>query len=131
LTYWNEVLDFKWDVKVPWVKSSDWLAQQKKSCKKNPERAALLDEARQILSMMPWGWAKPQGLSDSEPSFNLWRFLGPHWLSGSQQNDMLELLRHKVDADPVLAQKIRIQGVALVPKILETHRAGPDAYRNV
>ncbi|KAJ6476627.1 hypothetical protein DFH09DRAFT_952195, partial [Mycena vulgaris] len=96
LTYWNLILDFKRDVRGPWVKCSDWLTQQKKVSKKNAVREALVDEARLILSMMPWGWAKPQGLSDSEPAYNLWRFLGPHWLSGSQQNDMLELLRHKV-----------------------------------
>ncbi|KAJ7903954.1 hypothetical protein B0H13DRAFT_1881973 [Mycena leptocephala] len=79
--------------------------------------------------MLPWGWGKPPGLSDSEPVCKLWRFLGPHWLAGSQQNDMLELLRHKVDTDPVLVEKIRIQGVDLVPKILEAHKSGSDTYK--
>ncbi|KAJ7472585.1 hypothetical protein FB451DRAFT_1213490 [Mycena latifolia] len=108
---WNAIGDFKRDVRGPWVKCSDWLTQQKKLAKKDPEQKALVDEARLILSMLPWGWGKPRGLSDSEPCFKLWRFLGTHWLSGSQQNDMLELLRHKVDSDPLLAQNIRVQGV--------------------
>ncbi|KAJ6626312.1 hypothetical protein B0H10DRAFT_2211200 [Mycena sp. CBHHK59/15] len=45
-------------------------------------------------------------------------------------NDMLELLRHRVNSDPETAAKIRIQGVALSAKILEAHgMAGTDAYR--
>ncbi|KAJ6632260.1 hypothetical protein B0H10DRAFT_1770791, partial [Mycena sp. CBHHK59/15] len=93
LTYWNAILDFKREVRAPWVKCSDWVAQQKKLARKNPARAELVEETGMILRMIPWGWAKPEGLSDSEPIHNLWRFLGPHWLTGSQQNDMLELLR--------------------------------------
>ncbi|KAJ7785089.1 hypothetical protein DFH07DRAFT_704569, partial [Mycena maculata] len=92
--------------------------------------AVLVDEARQNLRMMPWGWAKPPGLSDGEPLYHLSRFLGPNWLTGSQQNDMLELLRHKVDDDGILSQKIRILGVALAPKLLEAHAASGQTYRN-
>lgn len=129
LTYWNDILDFKRDVRGPWIKSSDWLAQQKKQCKRNPMRAALLEETTQILSMMPWGWAKPHGLSDSEPLYSLYRFLGTQWLAGSQMNDMLELLRHKIDGDLALPQKFRVQGTAFVPKILEAYTAGAEAYK--
>ncbi|KAJ7660529.1 hypothetical protein B0H17DRAFT_1212533 [Mycena rosella] len=53
LTFWLAVVDFKRDVRVPWTKCSDWLAQQKKGSKKNPAREELVDEARQIFSMMP------------------------------------------------------------------------------
>ncbi|KAJ7362494.1 hypothetical protein DFH08DRAFT_841000, partial [Mycena albidolilacea] len=59
-----------------------------------------------MLAMLPWGLAK-RGLSDSEPFHSLWRFLGTHWLSGSQMNDMLEL----------------VAGIELLPKILAAHRA--------
>ncbi|KAJ7838314.1 hypothetical protein B0H13DRAFT_1650864, partial [Mycena leptocephala] len=69
------------------------------------------------------------GLSDSEPFYKLLSFLGPNWLSGSHQNDMLELLRRKVDNNPDLSKKIRIQGVALASKIVEAHKAGSDTYR--
>ncbi|KAJ7468437.1 hypothetical protein B0H11DRAFT_2045881, partial [Mycena galericulata] len=108
VTYWDTVLDLKQNVRGPWVKASDWLAQQKKLAKKNPAHSALVEETSQILRMMPWSWAKPPGLSDSEPVYNLWRFLGPHWLTGSQQNDMLELLRRKVDNDLTLSQKFHL-----------------------
>ncbi|KAF7359565.1 hypothetical protein MVEN_00679900 [Mycena venus] len=50
--------------------------------------------------MVPWGRCKPAGLSDSEPFHTLWRFVGANWLSGSQINDMLELLRYKVNTVP-------------------------------
>ncbi|KAJ7789162.1 hypothetical protein B0H14DRAFT_3574828 [Mycena olivaceomarginata] len=130
LTYWTMILDFKRDVRAYWVRSLDWVAKQKKTSKKNPAWAVLVKETTHILGMLPWGWAKPPGLSDSEPAHNLWRFLGPHWLAGSQQNNMLELLRHKVDSDPELAKKFRIQGIALSAKILEAHKAGCETYKS-
>ncbi|KAJ7150609.1 hypothetical protein C8R46DRAFT_1229543 [Mycena filopes] len=94
LTYWAWTIDFKRDIRGRWVMSSDWVAQTKKSFKRIPKLTVLVDETRHILSLLPWGWEKPPGLSDSEPVHKLWRFLGPHWLSDSQQTDMLELLRH-------------------------------------
>ncbi|KAF8192701.1 hypothetical protein K438DRAFT_1969834 [Mycena galopus ATCC 62051] len=105
--YWTMILDFKRDVRAYWV------AKQKKTSKKNPARAALVEETTHIHSIA-------QSL----------RLLGPHWLAGSQQNDMLELLRHKVDSDPELAKKFRIQGVALVAKILEARKAGSETYKS-
>ncbi|KAJ6601520.1 hypothetical protein B0H10DRAFT_2230550 [Mycena sp. CBHHK59/15] len=128
--YWNAILDFKRKVRAPWVKCSDWVTQQKMLARKNPAHAELVEEMGMILCMIPWGWAKPEGLSDSEPIHNLWCFLGPHWLTGSQQNDMLELLRHKANNDPVFAQNIRVQGVVLAPKILEAHAARGETYKN-
>ncbi|KAJ7114985.1 hypothetical protein C8R44DRAFT_881033 [Mycena epipterygia] len=129
LTYWKAVVDFRRDVRGPWVKSSDWLGQQKKlAAKKNLAHAGQV-EAALLLHMLPWGWAKPPGLSDAEPLHNLHRFLGPNWLTGSQQNDMLELLRHKIDNAPALVQKFRIQGTALAPKILEAYDAGAQTYK--
>ncbi|KAJ6628173.1 hypothetical protein B0H10DRAFT_2209841 [Mycena sp. CBHHK59/15] len=129
ISIWVAFLDFKRDVQGPWVKSSDWLAQQKKVSKRNPVLVEVVDEARQILSMLPWGCVKPVGLSDTEAAFNLWCFLRPNWLASSQQNDMLELICQKVDADPALAGKIRVKGVDLTPKIIEAFKAGADTYR--
>ncbi|KAJ7938753.1 hypothetical protein B0H13DRAFT_2301398 [Mycena leptocephala] len=129
LTSWNTILDFKRDVRAHWVQSSHWLAQHKKYSHENPVRAALVEEAEHILCMMPWGWAKPLGLSDSKLLHHLWHFVGPHWLAGSQRNDMLKLL-HKVNNDSALAWRIRIQGIALTPKIIDTHKAGTETYQN-
>ncbi|KAJ7789737.1 hypothetical protein B0H14DRAFT_3502624 [Mycena olivaceomarginata] len=90
LTYWTMILDFKRDVQAYWVRSLDWVAKQKKTSKKIPHGRC---------------WSRRQPISSACYPHNLWRFLGPHWLAGSQQNDMLELLRHKVDSDPELAKK--------------------------
>ncbi|KAJ7348641.1 hypothetical protein DFH08DRAFT_960023 [Mycena albidolilacea] len=68
--------------------------------------------------MLPWGLAK-RGLSDLEPFHSLWRFLGTHWLSGSQMNDMLELLRHKINSDSELVKNTRITGIELLLKMEE------------
>jgi hypothetical protein len=38
-------------------------------------------------------------------------------------NDMLELLRYKINSDPDLVKNTRVWGTALVPKILEAYRA--------
>ncbi|KAJ7467331.1 hypothetical protein B0H11DRAFT_2046827, partial [Mycena galericulata] len=125
VTYWDTVLDLKQKARGPWVKASDWLAQQKKLAKKNPAHSALVEGTAQILRMMPWSWAKPPGLSDSEPVYNLWRFLGLHWLTGSQQNDMLELLRCKVDNDLTLSQKFQFSMAARCCR-----RSCPKSSRN-
>ncbi|KAJ6621668.1 hypothetical protein B0H10DRAFT_2187938 [Mycena sp. CBHHK59/15] len=129
ISVWVAFLDFKRDVQGPWVKSSDWLAQRKKVSKRNPALVELVDEVRQILSMLPWGCVKPAGLSDTEAAFNLWCFLRPNWLASSQQNNILELICQKVDADPALTGKIRVEGVDLTPKIIEVFKAGADTYR--
>ncbi|KAJ7817258.1 hypothetical protein B0H14DRAFT_2293953, partial [Mycena olivaceomarginata] len=95
LTYWNTLVDFKRDVRGPWIKAQEWTRQQAKLSKRIPEKAAVVEETMLMLGMLLWGWKK-MGLSDSEPYHTLSRFLGPHWLTGSHQNDMLELLRHKI-----------------------------------
>ncbi|KAF8179095.1 hypothetical protein K438DRAFT_2177935, partial [Mycena galopus ATCC 62051] len=84
--------------------------------------AALAEDVAVKLVTLPWGVHK-RGLSDSEPFHILWRFLGPNWLSGSGMNDMAELLRHKINTDADLVKNTRVQGTALLPKILEAYRA--------
>ncbi|KAJ7041683.1 hypothetical protein C8F04DRAFT_1252615 [Mycena alexandri] len=75
--------------------------------------------------MIPWGVPKA-GLSDSEEFHTLWRLLGPHWLSGSQMNDMLELLRYKINSNPDLIKNTCVAGVAFIPKVLEAYRAAQE-----
>ncbi|KAJ7693213.1 hypothetical protein B0H17DRAFT_1200035 [Mycena rosella] len=115
LTYWNAVVDLKHDVRRPWMKCQDWVRRQKQLSHKNPEKAAVVEETMLMLRMLPWGWKK-MGLPNAEPYHNLWCFPGAHWLTGSQQNGMLELLRHKVDTMLGLAERLRFHGVELLPK---------------
>ncbi|KAJ6558714.1 hypothetical protein B0H10DRAFT_2120560 [Mycena sp. CBHHK59/15] len=119
LTYWAAVGEIKHDVWGPWRTSQGWINRQKKISKINPTRAVLAEEATMMLAMLPWGCSKPPGLSDSEPLYTLWRLAGPNWLAGSQMNDMLELLRSKINSDPDLVKNTRVWGTALLPKILQ------------
>ncbi|KAJ7690921.1 hypothetical protein B0H14DRAFT_3906344 [Mycena olivaceomarginata] len=57
-------------------------------------------------------------------------FHGPWVQAQTWQNDMLELLRHKINSNPELAPCLRVQGVELVPKIIKAFKtAGTDAYQ--
>ena len=109
------------------VKAKAWLTtelQQKKSLHCH----TYAEDVNILLSELPWG-IKKCGLSDSEPIHTLWRFLGPHFTTGSQQNDLLEILRSHVAADPGLVQHIRVEGVALTAKLAEAVATdGTDAY---
>ncbi|KAJ6464631.1 hypothetical protein C8R47DRAFT_1155993 [Mycena vitilis] len=124
VTFWVAVKDIKRDAWGPFRKSQAWINKQKLNpSRSNPNRAVLAEEASFALTMLPWGCAKPPGLSDSEPLHTLSRFAGPNWLTGSNMNDMLELLRYKINSDPELAKNTRVSGTALIPKILEAYRA--------
>ncbi|KAJ7698754.1 hypothetical protein B0H16DRAFT_1731418 [Mycena metata] len=121
LLYWVAVLEIKHDIWVPWRKSQDWVKHNRKIVQRNPTCAVLAEETTLMLAMLPWGIPKA-GLSDSEPFYSLWRFLGLHWLAGLQMNDMLELLHCKVSSNPDLVKNTRVAGTALLPKILDAYR---------
>jgi hypothetical protein len=127
VSFWSDVYNIRTTARDPWVKAKAWLAtelQQKKSL----HRRTYAEDVNILLSELPWG-IKKCGLSDSEPIHTLWRFLGPHFTTGSQQNDLLEILRSHVAADPGLVQHIRVEGVALTAKLAEAAATnGTDAY---
>jgi hypothetical protein len=123
LTYWARVSEIKCDARGHWRKSQEWINRQKKTNKVNPTLAALAEDTVVMLASLPWGISKPPGLSDSEPLHKLWRLLGPNWLESSQMNDMLEILRYKINSNPDLVKNTRVWGTALFPKILEAYRA--------
>ncbi|KAJ7697278.1 hypothetical protein B0H14DRAFT_2649948 [Mycena olivaceomarginata] len=123
LTYWSAVHNIKCDAWVPWRNCQAWVNHQKKVGRKNPGHAALAEETSMMLAMVPWGRCKPAGLSDSKPFHTLWCFVGAHWLSGSQMDNTLELLRYKVNTIPESMQNTCIWGTALIPKILEVYQA--------
>ncbi|KAJ6523241.1 hypothetical protein DFH09DRAFT_1330119 [Mycena vulgaris] len=69
-----------------------------------------------FLGILPWKGPK-RGLSDSSPIYTLWRFLGKDWLSSTDEDDMLELLRERIASDPALVGSIRVEGVDFTAKI--------------
>ncbi|KIM71317.1 hypothetical protein PILCRDRAFT_17174 [Piloderma croceum F 1598] len=119
----NDVYNIRTTTRDPRVKVKAWLAaelQQKKSL----HRRTYAEDVNILLSELPWG-IKKCGLSDGEPIHTLWRFLGPHFTTGSQ----LEILRSHVASDPDLVQHVRVEGTALTAKLAEAAATdGTDAY---
>ncbi|KAF8145582.1 hypothetical protein K438DRAFT_1428875, partial [Mycena galopus ATCC 62051] len=88
ITFWNEVIDTRLNVRKPWTHAKDWVKQQLQQ-RKRPDDRKLATETSRLLGIIPWKAAK-RGLSDKEPMYTLWRYLGPTWLSATDENDMLE-----------------------------------------
>lgn len=96
---------------------------------KFPARRDSAKEAVLLLNDLPWDTKKPSGLSDGEHTNTLWRFLQTNWLSDSEMNDMLELLRAKVLSNRVWSGKFCVEGVHLTKMVLKAFKtAGTDAY---
>ncbi|KAJ6607322.1 hypothetical protein B0H10DRAFT_2039733 [Mycena sp. CBHHK59/15] len=66
--------------------------------------------------MLPWNVAK-RGLSSTDPIHTLWRFLGSTWLSTTDEDDMLEMLRARIEADPNLVGSVRVESASLSDKL--------------
>jgi len=120
ITFWNRVLDTK-EVSSKWVKCVDWVMVQLHQ-KKSEERQLLAEQAMIYISVLPWAVKKPRGLSDDEPIHTLWRYLGPNWLSGSSQNNLLELLRHRLAGQSDMGKTYRVEGTHITEKLLEVYR---------
>ena len=121
ITFWNRVLDTR-EVRSKWVKCVDWVMVQLHQ-KKSEERRMLAKQAMLYIAALPWDVEKPRGLSDNEPIHSLWRYLGPNWLSGSNQNDLLELLRHQLAGQPDVARKYRVENTDTAEKLLSVYRS--------
>jgi hypothetical protein len=129
ITFWNEVLDVK-KIRARWITSRDWIKVQLKQ-KKSIERREMAEQASNMLSVLPWGRNRPDGLSNgSDPIHTLWRYLGPNWLSDSEQNEMLELLRERCLDSPEKCTQFRIENTHFTDKLLEAFDAGTDVYRD-
>jgi len=120
ITFWNRVLDAK-EVSSKWIDSVDWVMAQLHQ-KKSEERQMLAEQAMLYIAALPWAVNKPSGLSDSEPIHSLWRYLGPNWLSGSNQNDLLGLLRYQLAGQSNMTKIYRVEGTDTPQKILSVYR---------
>ena len=129
ITFWNEVLDVK-KIRGRWITSRDWIKVQLKQ-KKSIERREMAEQASNMLSILPWGKNRPDGLSHgSDPIHTLWRYLGPNWLSDSEQNEMLELIREKCLDSPEKCAQFRIQNIHFAGKLLEAFDSGSNVYQD-
>ncbi|KAJ6459829.1 hypothetical protein DFH09DRAFT_1348806 [Mycena vulgaris] len=97
ITFWNlVVIDMRIQVRKPWTDATEWVKTQLKQKKRSDIRQVATETSR-LLAVLPWNAAK-RGLSDSQPVHTLWRFLGPKWLSSMDEDDMLEILRDRIEA---------------------------------
>jgi len=129
ITFWNEILDVK-KIRGRWITSRDWIKVQLKQ-NKSMERREMAEQASNMLNVLPWGKNRPDGLSHgSDPIHTLWRYLGPNWLSDSEQNEMLELIREKCLDSPEKCSQFRIQNTHFAAKLLEAFDSGSDVYQD-
>ena len=107
VSFWAAVLDICQTVQKPWAEAKEWLNAEARMVK-SIERQQLAEDAKVFLAALPW---------DSLPVCNLWRFLGPHWTTGSQQSDLLDDLSDHIMAKPDLTERLCVQGLTLSVKI--------------
>ncbi|KAL0953304.1 hypothetical protein HGRIS_004553 [Hohenbuehelia grisea] len=118
VTFWNEVLKLRAS-RGHWVKARDWLNGQARNRKLPAARHELAKSAMTMLSLLPWGRQKV-GLSDSKLiSVDLWRLLGTHWLSSTNQDDMLELLHNHISHSA--SRMFILQGVDFTTKLYQAY----------
>ncbi|KIM35516.1 hypothetical protein M413DRAFT_32458 [Hebeloma cylindrosporum] len=101
-----------------WLKGRDWITKQLKQ-NKSVERRLLAEEASILLTLLPWGVNKPDGVSEGgDPIHVLSRYLGPNWLANSEQDETLELMRAKLLEDPKTCAQFRLQNTYFTEKLL-------------
>jgi hypothetical protein len=127
ITYWQNVVDVK-QTRSHWIKSCDWITTQIKQ-KKSAERQHLAEMANILLLSLPWGVAKPPGSSaGNDPIHMLWRYLGPNWLTCSEQNDLLKLLREEIFRMPAVCFKFSVQNTYFTTLLLDAFNSRASDY---
>ncbi|KAJ7149280.1 hypothetical protein C8R43DRAFT_1128635 [Mycena crocata] len=119
ITYWNEVLDIRLNVRQYWMRGQKWVHGLTKK-KGHTGYRSESEQTSILLGTLPWGLTKP---SDGEQFNSLYRFLGPHWLASSQLDDMLEIECLKINTTPELVKNMRVRGVDLTNYIVKAYEA--------
>ncbi|KAJ6590815.1 hypothetical protein B0H10DRAFT_2197604 [Mycena sp. CBHHK59/15] len=115
ISFWNDVIDIRLHVRKPWNDARDWVKKQM-GHKKNSDVRKHATETSRLLGILPWNGSK-RGLSDVSPIHTFWRYLGPEWLSSTDENDMLEMLREKITSEPELVGSVRVEVVEFTAKV--------------
>ena len=117
VTLWKEFLDAQ-QVVAKWSICKDWVLSQQQQ-RKSTKIRTLADEASSLMTVLPYGVSRPDGLSDTSPIHELSRYLGTNWLSEVHVNDLLEVLRREVVRFGKHA--IQIEGTPLTDKIFTAY----------
>ena len=126
ITYWSSAINTR-ETSVRWLKAKDWASKQLQQ-KKSSSRQKAAEEATILLSSLPrmLKGSDSSGVVDNERIDSLWRFLGPNWLSCSNQNDLLDILRDTILDDPVRATKYRVEGTHTTATIIKAYQNRSD-----
>jgi hypothetical protein len=109
VSFWDSVIDMQNGIIKPWVAAKEWLAAEIRQ-KRSIERRQVAEDVRAFLAALPW---------DSEPVRTMWRFLGRHFTTGSQQDSLLDRLSDCIAAQPDIVGRLCVRSLALSTKILE------------
>ncbi|KAJ7759792.1 hypothetical protein DFH07DRAFT_772123 [Mycena maculata] len=110
ISFWNAVIDIRLHVRKPWTDARDWVKKQMEN-RKNPSVRKQGTDVTKLLGILP-----------CSPLHTLWRYPGTEWLSSSDINDALELLRGRVAADAELAGSVRVEAVEFTAKITDAFK---------
>jgi len=121
ISLWETFIDLQANIRQPWLRARDWLCAETKAYK-STERQELAEECKAFLGALPW---------DSHTVRDLWRYLGSHWTTGTQQNDLLDILGNRITSQADLAEKYSVHSLALTAKIIEAAAMhDPDIYQS-
>jgi hypothetical protein len=109
VSFWAATLNLHKNVYKPWITAREWINVEVQK-NRSPERHQLAEDTRAFMAVLPW---------DNEIVQTMWRYLGPHMTTSSQQNDMLDTLSDHITAQPELADRMHVNGLALSAKIME------------
>jgi hypothetical protein len=121
ISLWETFIDLQANICQPWLRARDWLCAETKAYK-STERQELAEECKAFLGALPW---------DSHTVQDLWRYLSSHWTTGTQQNDLLDILGNCITSQADLAGKYRVHSLTLTAKIIEAAAMhDPDIYQS-
>ena len=121
ISLWETFIDLQANIHQPWLRAQDWLCAKTKAYK-STERQELAEECKAFLGAVPW---------DSHTVQDVWMYLSFLWTTGTQQNDLLDILGDHIISQADLAKKYSVHSLTLTAKIIEAVvMHDPDIYQS-
>lgn len=108
VSFWAKVVELR-SMRRSFVTGKEWLGQETTGGR-SAELVRLTQDAQDALATLPL---------DSPTVASLWRYLGLHWTTGTQQDNLLDALADRIIADPVLSEQLSVHGLSLTAKIIQ------------
>lgn len=108
VSFWAKVVELR-TLRRLFATGKEWLAKEIMGGH-SAELVRLAKDADEALTTLP---------SDSPTVGSLWRYLGLHWTTGTQQDNLLDALADRITADPILNEQLGVHGLSLTAKIIQ------------